>query len=166
MKGGSFSRRGFPHERWPAAPPGFPAPFETVMCQVAEQLAVPGNQKIKGCLVRRHHGRAGLLLEETFRTFAFPIPLILPRQRPNGVCRSLRRTVFLDQTCGHPIAHLWRDPRWRARFSVERPPETAGGARTRRRASHPDRPRSRHWPSMGSAGAVFWIISSVRRRVR
>ena len=51
-----------------------------------------------------------LLDVSALRTLAFPMPLILPRQRPNGICRSLRRAVFLDQTCGHPIAQLRRDP--------------------------------------------------------
>ena len=67
----------------------------------------------------------------------------LPQPAANRIPRpDVRPSDCASEACSH----------WRARFSVERLPETADAARTRRRATHPDRPRPRHWPSMGSAG--------------
>ena len=70
------------------------------------RAGVPGDQQIQRRLVDGCFGCARLRQEEAFSAFAFAIPAIFARQRPDSIGGILGRAVFLDEARGHLDAHF------------------------------------------------------------
>ncbi|AOF96689.1 hypothetical protein BSY17_3117 [Sphingobium sp. RAC03] len=108
-EGREFARGWFADERRSGSPGCLPTPFKAIMRQLTERLAMPGHQQIERRLIGGRLGRSWPCKKETLGAFAFAIPAIFTRQRPDRVGGLLRCAMLLDQTRGHLHAHHCRD---------------------------------------------------------
>ena len=74
------------------------------MQQVADRIAVPGDDQVEGGLIAGRRG-GGTSQQVAFGQLAFAVPLVFAGKGPFGISRALRPSMLFHKALGDGFAH-------------------------------------------------------------